>query len=266
MLEYLCTELVNILNNIAISEQICILNPTMLKLKANKRPVLRSLGEEGDEKTSPDAVRSEGSIPGVVYGPKQKAVSFTVKAADFKKVYEEAGESTIISLDVEGEEHDTLIHDIQFDPVKGNPIHVDFYAVERGKKLQVSVALVFEGLAPAEKNLGAMVVKVAHEVEIESLPRDLPSELKVDLTKLEQFGDQVLAKDIELPEGVELITGEDEVIALAKETVEEVIEEAVEAPDMDDIEVEQKGKGESADAEGSGETKEGETPAEEKSE
>ena len=206
----------------------------MVKLKANKR----------DEKTSADKVRSEGSVPGVVYGPKQEAISFSVKAPEIKKIYEEAGESTMISLEIDGEDHDTLIHDIQFDPVKGHILHVDMYEVERGKKLQVSVELVFEGLAPAEKNLGAMIVKVMHEVEVECLPRNLPSELKVNLEQLTEFGSQILVKDIELPEGVELVTGEDEVVALAKETQEEVMEEEVEAPDMENIEVEQKGKGE----------------------
>jgi large subunit ribosomal protein L25 len=214
--------------------QICILNPTMTKLKASKR----------DTKTKPESVREDGLIPCVVYGPKQDPVNIAVKAADFKKVYEEAGESTIISLDIDGEEHDTLVHDTQNDPVIGNFTHVDFYAIERGKKLQVSVELVFEGESPAEKNLGAMIVKVMHELEIESLPRNLPSELKVNLEKLTEFGSQILAKDIELPEGVELITSPEEVIALSKEAVEEVIEEEPQELDMDAIEVEQKGKGE----------------------
>lgn len=207
----------------------------MLKLKAQKR----------DDKKTIEKVRDEGFVPGVVYGPKQEPVSFVVFENDFKKTYEEAGESTLISLEIDGDEHDTLIHDVQFDPVKGNPIHIDFYAVERGKKLQVNVELVFEGVAPAEKNLSALIVKVSHEVEVECLPRDLPSELKVDLEKLVDLESQIHAKDIKLPEGVELITEADEVIALAKEAKEEVIEETVEAPDMDSIEVEQKGKEES---------------------
>lgn len=204
----------------------------MLKLKANKR----------DPKTSTEKLRSGGSVPGVVYGPKQEAIPFSLKAVDFDKTYEEAGESTMVSLEIEGEEHDTLIHEVQYDPVKGHVIHVDFYAVERGKKLEVSVELVFEGVAPAEKTLGAMIVKVMHEVEVECLPRDLPSELKVNLEKLVDLDSQILAKDIELPEGVELVTEPEEVVALAKEAKEENLEEPTEAPDMESIEVEEKGK------------------------
>ncbi len=203
----------------------------MFKLKAKKR----------DQKTKPEILRSEGFIPAVVYGPKQKPIPFVTKEIDFKKIYEEAGESTLVSLDLDGEEIDTLIHEVQLDPVKGNPIHIDFYAVERGKKLQLAVSLVFEGIAPAEKNLGALIVKVMHEVEIECLPRHLPSELKVNLEKLVNFESQIHAKDIELPEGVELITNPEEVIALAKEAKEEVVEEIL-TPDLESIEVEQKGK------------------------
>jgi large subunit ribosomal protein L25 len=197
-------------------------------------------------------------LPGIVYGPKQEPISFYTKLADFKKLYEEAGESTIISLDIEGEEHDTLIHDVQFDPVKGLITHFDMYAIERGKKLQVSVELVFTGVAPAEKNLSAMIVKVMHEIEIECLPRNLPSKLEVSLETLTEFGSQILAKDIKLPEGVELVNDPEEVIVLAKETVEEVIEDETESPDMESIEVEQKGKGEESEG--------GESNSEEKSE
>jgi large subunit ribosomal protein L25 len=220
----------------------------MLKLKAKKR----------DKKTSVESLRKEGLLPGIVYGPKQEPISFYTKLADFKKLYEEAGESTIISLDIEGEEHDTLIHDVQFDPVKGLITHFDMYAIERGKKLQVSVELVFTGVAPAEKNLSAMIVKVMHEIEIECLPRNLPSKLEVSLETLTEFGSQILAKDIKLPEGVELVNDPEEVIVLAKETVEEVIEDETESPDMESIEVEQKGKGEESEG--------GESNSEEKSE
>lgn len=206
----------------------------MLKLKAQKR----------DDKKTVEEIRAEGLVPGVVYGPKQEAISFSVKEIDFKKAYEEAGESTLVSLELDGEEIDTLIHDIQFDPIKGGVLHFDLYAVERGKKLQVNVALVFEGISPAEKNLGGLLVKVMHEVEVECLPRNLPSELNVNLEKLVDFDSQIHAKDIQLPEGVELVTEPDEVIALVKEAKEEVIEDSVDAPDMDSIEVEQKGKGE----------------------
>ena len=211
----------------------------MLKLKANKRTA----------KTKAEFLREEGLIPAIVYGPKQEPISIAVKAVEFIKIYEEAGESSIVSLDIDGDECDTLVHEIQMDPMKNIPTHVDFYAVEKGKKIQVPVRLEFVGVSPAEKTLGGMLLKVMHEVEIEAMAKDLPSELEVSLESLVDFETQILAKDIVIPSGVTLLTEGDEVIALVKEAKEEEAEE-VTAPDLSSIEVEKKGK------------KEEETPAE----
>jgi large subunit ribosomal protein L25 len=209
----------------------------MLKLKASKR----------DEKTKLASVRAEGLVPAVVYGPKQEPIVISIKDAEFMKAYEKAGDSTIVNLDIDGEDHDILVKEIQYDPVKGNVLHVDFYAIERGKKLTVTVAIEFEGEAPAEKTYGAMIVKVTHEVEVECLPRDLPSELKVSLESLVELDSQIHVKDILVPENVEILTDPEEVVVSVKEAREEEVDEPVEAPDMDSIEVEQKGKGEEAE-------------------
>ena len=122
-------------------------------------------------------------------------------------------------------------------------------------KLQVPVELIFERESPAEKNLGALIVKVLHEVEVECLPRNLPPELKVDLGLLVDLESQILAKDIKLPDGVELVTGSDEVIALAKEAKEEEVESEPEEIDMENIEVEKKGKDEGREDKEEAETK-----------
>lgn len=212
----------------------------MLKLKAEKR----------EKKEKLVKIREAGLIPAVYYGPKQESTPIKISSSDFQKLYREAGESTLIDLMDGSENHDVLIKDVVIDPVKEHVLHVDFYAIERGKKLELDVELDFIGESPAEKK-GDLLVKVAHTLEVESLPRNLPSDLKVDLTKLEKIGDQILAKDIELPEGVELIGDSEEVIALIKEAREEEAEEPVEAVDMDAIEVEEKGKKEEDSADSS---------------
>jgi len=162
--------------------------------------------------------------------------------ADFEKAFKEAGESTIVTIVLDGEEHDTLIHEVDFHPVKGTVSHVDFYVVEKGKKVTVNVPLEFEGIAPAEKTLGGTLIKVMHEVEIEALPKNLPHEIMVDISTLIDFESQIHASDLKLPEGVELITTPEEVIALVQEPREEEPEEAPEAVDISSIEVEKKGK------------------------
>ena len=131
-------------------------------------------------------------------------------------------------------------------------------AHEKGAKVQVNVPLEFVGESPAVKG-GGNLVKALHDIEIKVAPKDLPKSLDVDITGLVDFTIRVLAKDIKLPESAELVTKEDEVVALVAEAVEEVIEEVV-VPDLDSIEVEKKGKEEEAGAEG------GEKAAEEKKE
>src|SRR5690606_26337192 len=109
---------------------------------------------------------------GVFYGPKEEAVAVSFDRARFEKVLREAGESTVVTLTGVGEDKDTLIHDVQLHPVTDQPLHVDFYVLEKGKKVQTHVPLEFTGEAPAVKSLGGTLMKVLHELEIEAMPKD----------------------------------------------------------------------------------------------
>lgn len=209
----------------------------MLKLKVLKR--------DGTEK--PEEIRESGYIPAVFYGPKEGAQSIKILYADFEKAFKSAGESTVVVLELDGEEHETLIHDISYHPVKGNISHVDFYVIEKGKKVQVNVELEFVGVAPAEKVMGGTLVKVMHEIEIEAMPKDLPHSIEVDISVLADFEAQIHASGIKLPNGVVLLSDPEEVVALVQEVVEEA-ETPVEAVDIASIEVEKKGKKEEAEA------------------
>lgn len=201
-------------------------------------------------------MRKGGDIPAVFYGPKEASTPIIINEVEFMKAYKEAGESSIITLKIGSDEHDTLLKDVQFDAVSLRPLHADFYVIEKGKKLQVNVPLEFVGVSPAVKNLGGILMKVMHEVEIEAMPKNLPHNIVVSIDGLVDFNSQIHAGDLTLPEGVELISGKDEVIALVKEPKEE--KEEVAAPiDLASIEVEKKGK---KDEEGVP----GGTPAEEK--
>ncbi|HVW71939.1 MAG TPA: 50S ribosomal protein L25 [Candidatus Paceibacterota bacterium] len=200
------------------------------------------------------ALFKDGKIPAVVYGPKQNATPITLSAGEFEKVFRTAGESSVIELTgVEAAPLQVLVHDVDNDPVSHRPRHVDFYAIEKGAKVEVAVPLTFVGESPAVK-AGNNLVKVIHELEIEAAPADLPHDIEVDISVLANVGDQIHVKDIKLPKGVEAKVDGEEVVALIQEVQEEK-EEAPVAIDMDAIEVEQKGKDE-APAEGAEETKE----------
>ncbi|MBU0750207.1 50S ribosomal protein L25 [Patescibacteria group bacterium] len=185
--------------------------------------------------------RVDGQMPAIVYGPKQAPTPISVDARVFEKTLKQAGESSIIELTGLDTPIQVLIHEVDRDPITHTPRHADFYAVEKGAKVQVAVPIVFEGEAPAIKE-GANLVKVLHEIEVESEPTKLPQEIVVDVSTLLAIGDQIRVSDIKAPAGVVFLTDAEEVIVLAQEVVEEAETEAT--MDMDSIEVEQKGKGE----------------------
>ena len=195
-------------------------------------------------------LRKKGTIPAVFYGKKENSTPISVKLSDFVKIWRKAGESSVVVLKRDGSEDlEALIHDIDLDPVTETPRHADFYVFEKGHKIEVNIPIEFTGIAPAVKDLGGTLVKVLRELKVEAMPKDLPHEIKVDISSLVTFENQILAKDIALPLGVVLVDGQDEVVALVSEAKEEV--EEVAAPvDLSAIEVEKKGKKEE---EGAGE-------------
>lgn len=196
-------------------------------------------------------------MPAVVYGPKTESVSISVDQKDMEKMWQDAGESTVFTLSVDGKEYDVLLHSVDMDPVKDTPIHCDFYAVDKTQKVEVDVELVFVGESPAVKNLNGMLVKVIHQLPVEGLPHDLPHEIEVDLGKLETLESVITVKDLPLPTGVEATIPENEVVVSVAEQKEEEEEEVPTEVDLSEIEVEKKGKKEEdTEEEAEGEKKE----------
>ena len=196
-----------------------------------------------DAEETRDTLKKNGLIPAVFYGRKEKSTSIAVNTVNFKKVFATAGESSIINLKTDKGELSAIIQDVEFDPVKDEPRHVDFYVVEQDKILEVEVPLVFTGISPAVRDLGGVLVKVLHVLPIEALPKDLPHEVEVDISILIEIGGQITAQDLKLPSGVELKTKAEEVVALVSEAMkEEEIEKPPEVIDMSAIEVEKRGK------------------------
>ena len=204
----------------------------MLSLSAEKRTIFgKKLKEE----------RGKGLLPAVFYGRKEKSTPVAVPYKDFLKVWREAGESSVISLAYpEKEGLLVLINDVAFDPVRGEPIHSDFYVVESDRAVEVSVPLEFTGVAPAVKDFGGTLVKVLYEVEVSGLPKDLPSEIIVDLSSLVALENKIFVKDLPVPAGITILQDKNEVVALVSETAVEEVEEKT--FDATAIEVEKKGK------------------------
>lgn len=188
-----------------------------------------------------DLVRATGQMPAVIYGPKHAATSVSVPLAQMEAVLRHGGESSLIELQGEGAPIQALIHALDRDPVSNVPRHADFYAVQKGAKVTLTVPLSFVGESMAAKE-GANIVKVMHEIEVEAAPDALPHEIEVDISALVALNDQIRVSDLLVLPGVAFVTDGDEVVALAQAPAEEEVDTPV--LDMDSIEVEQKGKGE----------------------
>lgn len=204
----------------------------MLKLTATKR---EQFGKQ--LKTA----RAAGELPVVMYGRKVKPTSLFVKTLEFKKIFDQAGESSIITLIGAAGEENVLIHDVAFHPVTNEPIHADFYVVEKDVALEVAVPIEFAGVSPAVKELGGTLVKVLYELKIKALPQDLPPKITINLALLATLESQILVRDLVLPKNVKVLNDLEEVVASITVAAEEPVEEA--APvDLSAIEVEKRGK------------------------
>jgi len=194
-----------------------------------------------DIHTRPELVRKAGRVPAVFYGKKEASTPISIAKVDFLKIWREAGESSVVTLETPSGTKESLIQDVDVDPVTGAPRHADFYVFEKGHRVEVELPIEFTGTSPAVKELGGVLVKVLHELKIEAMPKDLPHNIQVEISTLANFGDQILARDIILPTGVALRENSEEVIALVSAPREEKEEET--APiDLSQIEVEKKGK------------------------
>lgn len=176
-------------------------------------------------------------IPGVLYGPELKeSKKVWVDFQKFVKIFEEAGESTLVDLKIEGEKdsYSVLIHDAQYHPISGKYIHIDFYKVKAGKKIETSVEIEFVGESPAVKEKGGILVKNLDEVEIRCLPKDLIGEIKVDLSVLKELDDSIHVGELNIPKEVELLSEpKTVVVSVAAPRSQDEIDQLNEKVEMD---------------------------------
>jgi len=194
--------------------------PAMVQLQAEQRV---KLGKEAKK------LRAEGYIPAELYGRGVENIHIRVKEKDFHKALKEAGESTIVTVVLEGAQYPVLIHDIQRDLLGEKVTHVDLYRVKMDEKVATYVPIKFIGEAPAVREFGGVLVRSLEEVEIEALPADLPHALEVDLSILKELHQSIHIKDIALPKGVKALVDEGTTIAtITEQRVEETPPETTE--------------------------------------
>jgi len=200
---------------------------------------------KAEERTGkPHITRQAGKTPAVVYGNKFENLSIAMDKREFEKLFKKAGTSNLIDMTVGDKKFKTLVHDYQLDPISGVIIHVDFMKINMKQKIHAEIPLKFVGESTAVINLEGSLINPVDSVEIECLPADLPSDFEIDLSVLDDFEKNIKISDIVLPEGVELLSDPEEVIAFVQEPrsdaeLEALDEEIVE--DVDSIEVDNAG-------------------------
>ena len=185
-------------------------------------------------------LRKAGLIPAIVYGRKKESTPISLKENEFTKVWKSAGESSILNLEIDGKKENVLIHDVTFDPLKDNPIHADFLAIEMDKPIKVGVKIEFMGESPAVK-LGGTLVKIMHELQVEALPNDLPHEISVDISQLVEMESSIKVEDIKISKNVKILNNPADLVILveAPKTEEELKaeEEAAAGASIETVEV-----------------------------
>ena len=205
----------------------------MLILSANTR---KDLGRKLKK------VRENNFVPAVLYGPKIKNINLEVDLKEFKKIYEQAGESSLIEILVDGKKFLVLIQAVEIDALSQKPIHIDFYQPRLDEEITATVPLVFEGQASAVKELSGTLVKNIYELEVKALPQSLPHEIKVNIDGLKTFDDAVLVKDLLVNQGVKILKDAEETICFvsAPENVEEELAKSIEEKPEEIEKVEEK--------------------------
>jgi len=194
-----------------------------------KKPKLKVELRDNIGKESSKKYRREGIVPGVLYSPHDKEnLVLKVKNDGLLKLLS-AKSHKLIDLEInDGKEKIkrlAVIKDLQYNSLKRQIVHVDFYGVTLKEKLtlEIDIELIGEPIGVEE---GGILQVELRKIEIECLPSQVPGSLKVDLSKL-KVGDHISVGDMEIPEGVEVLTELDRVVAavVLPTKIEEVVEE-----------------------------------------
>ena len=219
---------------------------TREKLKVEKRKVL---GKEVKK------LRREGFLPANIYGRNIKSEAVQALFKEFQEVYEKAGETGLVDLQLDGQSIPVLIHNVQKN-FRGLVLHADFFQVNLKEKVKTNVPLEIVGEPKAVTDKVGILMNILSEIEVEALPAELPEKIEVNVEHLANIDDQITVADLKVPTGVEVLTDPNQVVSkigelVSKEAQEQAAEEAAAA--------------EEASAEGAqateGQAAEGEAPA-----
>ncbi|MGZ5065569.1 MAG: 50S ribosomal protein L25/general stress protein Ctc [Usitatibacter sp.] len=179
-------------------------------------------------------LRRESKVPGVIYGASKEAQAIQLDHKElWFKLKMEAFHASILDMHLGDEKSQVVLRDYQMHPFKPLILHADFLRVAADKKIHMRVPLHFVNaeISPGVKVAGGLVQHVMNELEILSLPKDLPEFIEVDLSNL-QAGHSLHLSGVKLPPGVEAISPKDEDPTVATIVIPKVMTADEEAAEL----------------------------------
>ncbi len=199
-----------------------------LTIKGEKREVFG--------KNASRRLRREGMVPTVLYGGSATNMHLALQKKDiFNILRSESGENTIFKTTFDSESIDTMIKEVQIDPVKDEILHIDLVQIAMDKVVRVSVPMVVKGEAVGVKAEGGFVDLAMREVEIECLPHDIPENIDIDITHL-HLHQSIKVEDVSPPPGVKIVSDAHAVVVLIEAPTKEE-EIAVKEEEEEEVEV-----------------------------
>ncbi|MCS7272857.1 MAG: 50S ribosomal protein L25 [Fimbriimonadales bacterium] len=169
----------------------------------------------------------QGYVPGVVYRANGESTPVQFEERALGRVLHQAGTTHLIEVELNGERLSTLLREVDREPITTRIRHVSLWAMALDEPIETEVPIVLEGESPALK-AGGVLIHPVEKLRIKCLPTQIPEAIHVNLALLEEFGDSIHLRDIQLPAGVQALDDPDTTIA-AVEAPKGVEEEAAEA-------------------------------------
>lgn len=194
------------------------------------------------------ALRRDGILPGVVYGPASEPTAIQMNSREATRVLRTIKGTQLIDLVIDGETKPVLLQDIERHAIRGDLEHVDLYAPDMDKPLKVYIPINITGQSFAVESLSGVLVRGITELHIEVFPRDLIANVTVDIGALQQIGQSITVKDVAVPGTVKVLDDPDTM--LARVTYQAKEEDLSAAPTVATAEVEVVEKGKKEEEEG----------------
>lgn len=158
-------------------------------------------------------IRSEGLVPATIYGPKTEpvVVQFPYRAIELALM--NAGGTNLIDLKIGGKTYPVLAREVQRDVVRGDILHVDFFAVDQSQKIRVEIPIMMEGRSPVVASREGILITGPNSLTVEVYPNDIRNQIVVDLSTLVALGDEIQVKDLNLGENTTIINDPTEMLA-----------------------------------------------------